>query len=95
LLGTAPDEAAIAAAVPDARLCLGELNRLLGNEPYLTGDRVTLADLLLAPQVYYLAATPEGETILENTALLRWVERMNGRQSMQATLPPEALRKAA
>jgi glutathione S-transferase len=95
LLGTAPDEAAIAAAVPDARLCLGELNRLLGNEPYLAGDRVTLADLLLAPQVYYLAATPEGETILENTALLRWVERMNGRPSMQATLPPEALRKAA
>jgi len=30
LLSITPDEAAIAAAVPDARRCLGELNRLLG-----------------------------------------------------------------
>jgi glutathione S-transferase len=31
LLGITPDEAAIAAAVPDVKLCLEELNRLLGN----------------------------------------------------------------
>jgi glutathione S-transferase len=95
LLGTTPDEAAIAAAVPDAKLCLGELNRLLGDQQFLAGDRLSLADLMLAPQLYYLAATPEGSAILKDTALLDWLKRMNARPSMQATMPPEALRKAA
>lgn len=95
LLGTKPDEAAIAAAVPDARVCLGELNRLLGDQPFMAGDRLSLADLMLAPQLYYLAVTPECGAILKDTALLAWLGRMNARPSMQATEPPEELRKAA
>ena len=95
LLGLAPDEAAIAAAVPDAELCLGELNRLLCGQDFLAGDRLSLADVLLAPQLAYLAATPECAKILKGTALLAWLERMEARPSMQATLPPEELRKAA
>ena len=95
LLGIRPDETAIAAAVPDARLCLGELDRLLDDQPFLAGDQLTIADLMLAPQLYYLAATPEGAAILKDTALLSWLGRMNARPSMMATLPPEALRKAA
>ena len=95
LLGTTPDESAIAGAVPDANLCLNELKRLLGNQPFLAGNRLSLADLMLAPQLYYLAATPEGANILKDTALLAWFGRMNARDSMKATLPPEALQKAA
>jgi glutathione S-transferase len=95
LLGTTPDETAIAAAVPDARLCLGELNRLLRDQSFLAGEQLTLADLMLAPQIYYLAATPEGRDILKGTALLEWLGRMNARPSMMATLPPEPLRLAA
>src|SRR5215216_6241243 len=37
-LGLPVDEAAIAAAVPRARLCLSEFARLMGEEPYLAGD---------------------------------------------------------
>jgi glutathione S-transferase len=95
LLGLTPDEAAIAAAVPDARRCLGELDRLLGEQSFLAGAQLSLADLMLAPQLAYLAATPEGSTILKDTALLAWLERMKGRASMQATMSPEALRRAA
>lgn len=95
LLGLKPDEAAIAAAVPDARLCFGELNRLLGRQSFLAGEQLTLADLMLAPLLYYLAATPEGGAILRDTPLLAWLERMNGRASMKATMPPETLRRAA
>jgi glutathione S-transferase len=95
LLGAAPDEAAIAAAVPDARLCLRELNRLLGDQSFLAGEQVTLADLMLAPQLYFLAGTPEGGSILKDTPLLAWLERMNARPSMNATLPPMPLRQAA
>ena len=70
LLGLTPDEEAIAAAVPDAKLCLGELNRLLGNQSFFAGDQVSLADLMLAPQLYFLAVTPECSTILKGTPLL-------------------------
>ena len=72
LFGKAPDEAAIAAALPDAQLCLGELDRLLGDQAHLACDDFSLADVLLAPQVYYLAATPEGASILAGTALRSW-----------------------
>jgi glutathione S-transferase len=84
LLGTMPDESAIAAAVPDASLCLGELDRLIGGQSFLAGEQLTLADLMLAPQIYFLAATPEGGLILKGTALLEWLRRMNSRPSMLA-----------
>jgi glutathione S-transferase len=95
LFNKTPDEAAIAAALPEAQLCLGELGRLLGDERHLAGDEFSLADVLLAPQVYYLAATPEGASILAGSALRAWLDRVGKRASMLATLPPEPLRKAA
>jgi glutathione S-transferase len=95
IMGTRPDEAVIAAAIPDADRCLNELDRLLGDQPFLAGDQLSLADLLLAPQLVYLAATPEGAKIMAGTKLKAWLGRMEARASMQATLPPEALRKAA
>jgi glutathione S-transferase len=95
IMGSTPDEAACAAAVPDAERCLGELDRLLGDQPFLTGDQLSLADLQLAPQLLYLAATPEGAKIMAGTRLKAWLGRMDARPSMQATLPPERLRQAA
>ncbi|HVS23314.1 MAG TPA: glutathione S-transferase family protein [Gammaproteobacteria bacterium] len=95
LFGKTPDEQAIAGALPDARLCLGELDRLLGGSMYLAGADFSLADVQLAPQIEYLAATPEGATILAGTALCAWLARVAERASMRATLPPEALRRAA
>jgi glutathione S-transferase len=95
LMGLTPDEAVIAAAAPRVPTCIGELDRLLGDQPFLAGDQLSLADLLLAPQLDYMAATPEGRSAMQGTALVAWLGRMNARPSMQATLPPEILRKAA
>jgi glutathione S-transferase len=95
LFAKTPNEDAIAAALPDARLCLGELDRLLGDRAHLAGDEFSLADVLLAPQIDYLAATPEGASILAGTALREWLGRVGERASLRATLPPAALRKAA
>ena len=92
-MGLKTDEAACAAAVPDAERCLAELNRLLGDQKYLVGDQLTLADLLIAPQIYYLAMTPEGDKILAGSRLLKWLGRMSERPSMQRTQP--SLPKAA
>jgi glutathione S-transferase len=95
LLNMKPDEAACAAAMDDTARCIGEVNRLLGDAPYLAGDVFTLADVHLAPQLYYFAMTPEGASVMKNTAVARWLDRVSERPSMQRTLPPEALRKAA
>ena len=96
LMGLTPDEAAIAAAVPDAHRCLDVLDKAAGDGPYLVGGQVTLADLMIAPQMDFIAATPEGEEILKGCPrLAAWLERMRARPSMQATLPPAMFRKAA
>ena len=95
LMGTTPDEAAIAAATPKAKVCIAEVERLLGDGPFMAGKQLTMADLMLAPQLAYFGATPEGREMLMDTRLERWLARMNERPSMQATLPPERLRRAA
>jgi hypothetical protein len=50
---------------------------------------------MLAPQLDFLAETPEGKSVLARTRLEAWLARMNERPSMQATLRPEAFRRAA
>src|SRR5258707_6041688 len=63
-LGVPVDEAAVAAALPRARLCLAEIARLMGDQQFLAGDRVNLADLMVIPLLYYLGGLPEGEAPL-------------------------------
>ena len=89
-LGMAADEAAVQAALPQARLCLSEVARLMGNEPYLAGDRISLADLAAIPLFYYFSRLPEGESAFaENPTLKPWIRRMEERQSFQVTKPPD------
>jgi glutathione S-transferase len=95
LLGLPTDEAAIEAALPMARTCVTELERLLGDQIFLAGDQLTIADIMLAPQVDFFADTPEGSSLLAGTKLAAWLERMNARDSMVATQRPAPLRRAA
>ena len=89
LLGGAPDEAAIAAAVPRARLCLSEIDRLMEDHRFLAGAHVSLADLMVIPLLYYLGNTPEGcAPMAEHPKLQNWVKQMETRQSFQVTKPP-------
>lgn len=86
LLGQAPDEALIAAAMPKALLVYDVLAKQLGNKAYLVGESLTLADLLLAPQVNMFREIPEWEPLTAQHPNVRaWIDRMNTRPSMQAT----------
>ena len=86
LMGLTPDEEAIAAAMPRARLVFGELARLLGDQDFLTGDALSLADILIAPQVDFFRGLPEWEPLVEAHAnLAAWIDRMCARPSMAAT----------
>jgi len=61
---------------------------------FLAGDSLSIADLMLAPQLDFFAETPEGKSLLHDTRLKAWLDRMNARPSMQATPRPKALRRA-
>jgi glutathione S-transferase len=86
LMGLTPDESAIAAALPKARTVFGELAQLLGEHTYLCGESVTLADLMLAPQLDFLQQTPEWAALSSQHGNLReWLARMQSRPSLLGT----------
>ena len=95
LLGLPTDEAAIAEAMPMAETCFAVLDEILGDSPYLTGDSVSIADILLAAQFDLLCDTPEGSELIGGTRLEPWLQRMLSRPSFVATEPPAVLREAA
>jgi glutathione S-transferase len=86
LLGSTPDEAAIAAAMPKARVTFRELSRLLGRQSYFAGDAMSLADLMIAPQLDIFALAPEWAPLTADAPnLVEWLGRMTARPSLQAT----------
>src|SRR5581483_7585995 len=89
-----PSEENIAKALPWARVCIQELQRLQGSAEFLAGDRLSIADLMVAPQLLFFRETPEGEELLATTALDEWLSRMRSRASFQAT-EVERLKQAA
>ena len=95
LLGPDTDDEKVAAALPDARVCVRELERLKARAPYLAGERLSIADLMLAPHLDYFAATPEGRDLGRRRASAGWLEEaMRSRDSFQATTM-ERLKAAA
>ena len=85
LLGLAPDEEAIAKALPQSRTCIAALEELLGERAYFAGDRVSLADLMAVAHLDMFPETPEGAEIMAGSPLLGWLERMAGRPSVART----------
>ncbi|MGN6850134.1 MAG: glutathione S-transferase family protein [Sphingomicrobium sp.] len=95
LLGLPGDEQVIAEAMPMARTCFAEFDRLLGDKPYLTGDTISLADIMLGAQLDLISQCPEGRELIGGTKLESWLGRMVQRPSFSATEPPAMLREAA
>ena len=85
LMGLTPDEAKIAEAMPNAHACIRELERLMDGQPFFAGSQLTLADLMVVPHLAFLAMTPEGEALLQDSPLKAWLARMDSRPSLQAT----------
>jgi glutathione S-transferase len=86
VMGLAPDEAAIEAAMPKARAVFAELARLLGGQSYFAGDTMSLADLHVAPQIGFFTETPEWAVLgAPHPNLVAWLARMEARPSLKAT----------
>ena len=88
MLGGTPDESVIAAALPEVDKSMREFERMLGDQEYLTGNSLSLADLYLAPIFGYFVNTAESNGILEGKASLNaWWQRIASRDSMANTQP--------
>ncbi len=85
-LGLPVDESKIEASIPHAKICVAEIERLLGDQPYLAGEAISIADVLLAPHLSFFAKTRESTAILDPHPMLKaWIDRMNARPSLQNT----------
>ena len=88
MVGGTTDETVIAAALPTAVLSLQALEELLGDNPFLAGADLSLADLHLAPVLAYFTATPEGQAQMPDyPKLAAWWAAVSARPSMAATQP--------
>jgi glutathione S-transferase len=85
IFGMPVDEAAVAAAVPQAKVCVAALEDLLADKPYFAGDKVSLADLMAVSHLDLLPRSPEGGEIMAGSPLLAWLDRMATRPSVANT----------
>ncbi len=92
--GRPASEENIAKALPQARVCIQELERLKGTAEFLAADTLSIADLMVAPHLLFFRGTPEGQELLADTAVDDWLNRMRSRASVQAT-EAERLKQAA
>ena len=84
-----PDRAVIDTAIEEMKKQFAILETAYGNRDWLVGDKATLADLLLAPIVFYVQRMPEGENVLAPFAGVRRAHAaIAARDSFRATVPP-------
>ncbi len=86
--GGKPDRAVIDKALAEMPAQLAALDTAYTGREYLAGSTVSLADLLLAPILAYVAAMPEGRTMMQPYAnVTRAHATMVQRPSFTATQP--------
>jgi len=86
--GGLTDEARVRENLPKAATLLKALSDLMQDAPWLTGERLTLADLHTASVFAYFLLTPESQTLIkDHPNLVDWWSRISERQSVLATRP--------
>ena len=87
ILNRPTDEKNVAAGIPKAELCLKEFERIKGDNKFLAGAQISLADLYLYPVLVYLMMTPEKSLLESRKGLMAWWDTMNQRSSVKKTQP--------
>jgi len=66
---------------------LALLNNQLGQQAFLCGEQLSLADLILLPMLDYLAGLPQGDTLFAaQPVLAAYLQRLQARPSAQRVL---------
>jgi glutathione S-transferase len=86
--GAVADEAKIAGAIPKANACLKAISDLMGDNAWLAGPQLTLADLYTAAMFDYFLMAPEGKDMIQQYEnLAAWWSHVAARPSMTKTSP--------
>ncbi len=86
MLGNQADEAVVTASLPQVNKCMNVIAGLRGDNTYLAGANVSLADLHLAPIYDYFQGTPESGAILDqNPGMREWWNVVSARDSIKKT----------
>jgi glutathione S-transferase len=73
--------------MPRSHTVFAELSRLLGERDWFGGAAISLADLMIGAQLELYRRAPEWAELTSDRAnLARWLDRIEARPSMQATL---------
>ncbi len=89
LNGGASNEGEISNSLVSAATCLRALSELLGSDPFLAGETLSLADLHAYPILRCFALAPEGnESLMAHDALHHWYKAMLARPSAARTTTP-------
>lgn len=84
-----PDMALINQSVEEARPLIAALEQAYDGHGYLLGEECSLADLFVAPILYYLYVVPEGGDLFANTPNIeRAANAMKERESFIKSAPP-------
>ncbi len=86
-----PDRGVIDGALPEIRRQLTVLDGALRARPFLAGEEISLADLFVAPLLYYVGLMPEGAELMAAAPNVgRLMGSIGSRESFVATVPPKS-----
>jgi len=85
-IGGANDDAR-AAALEDSEKLLKLLMEIRGDDPWIAGDKASLADYLLAPIMFYVSLTPDADQLLSIDGVADWWSAANEIENFKATEP--------
>jgi glutathione S-transferase len=81
------NEAAHHKGLEDGRKVIGAIMTIKGASPYLAGEALSVADLYLAPLVFYVTLTPHKDEFLALPGMQAWWDRIAALDSFTATQP--------
>jgi len=80
------DDARLAAAIATGVKVIAFAMKTKGESPFIAGD-LSLADLYLAPVIFYASLTPEAEALFGAEGFTDWWARVQALASYQETIP--------
>ena len=84
--GGQADEELVASALPTLQQVLQQIDQWRGDDDYLVGNALSLADLHAYPMLRYFIETEEGASMMKSfPRLAEWLSQMQSRPSAAAT----------
>ena len=88
MVGKPVDDAKIKDYLPKIERYLAVADKELRGRRWMVGDEMSLADMFLAPAIYYVKMTPEGQKLLSRLEnLSAWYTNMTTVESFRETAP--------